>query len=61
MSWEGETIIIGEMIGYAYESIVSCLIKNFCQAIVAILREESVTKLFPKRKEDFRQVLIDME
>ena len=51
---------IGEMTGYA-ESTVSCLIKEVCQAIVEILWEESVTKLFPKPEEDFRQDLIDME
>ena len=39
---------IGEMTGHA-ESTVSCLIKEVCQAIVEILWEESVTKLFPKR------------
>ena len=50
---------IGEMTGYA-ESTVSCLI-TICQAIIEILWEESVTKLFPKREEDFRQALIDME
>ena len=47
------------MTGYA-ESTVSCLI-TICQAIIEILWEESVTKLFPKREEDFRQALIDME
>ena len=51
---------IGEMTGYA-ESTVSCLIKEVCQAIVEILWEESVTKLFPKPEEDFRQALVDME
>ena len=51
---------IGEMTGYA-ESTVSCLIKEVCQAIVEILWEESVTKLFPKPEKDFRQALIDME
>ena len=51
---------IGEMTGHA-ESTVSCLIKEVCQAIAEILWEESVTKLFPKPEEDFRQALIDME
>ena len=51
---------IGEMTGYA-ESTVSCLIKEVCQAVVQILSEESVTKLFPKREEHFCQALIDME
>ena len=48
------------MAGYA-ESTVSCLIKEVCQVIVEILLEESVTKLFPKREEDFLQDLLDME
>ena len=43
------------------ESTVSSLIKEVCQAIVKILWEESVTKLFPKREEDFRQTLTNME
>ena len=51
---------VGEMTGYV-ESTVSCLIKEVWQEIVKILWEESVTKLFPKREEDFRQALIDME
>ena len=50
---------IGET-GYA-ESTVSCLIKEVRQAIVKILSEEIVTKLFSKREEDFRQALVDME
>ena len=56
----GYNYTIGEMTGYA-ESTVSCLIKEVCQAIVEILWEESVTKLFPKREEVFRQAPIDME
>ena len=48
------------MTGYAVSS-VSCLIKEVFQAIVKILWEESVTKLFPRRGEDFRQALINME
>ena len=51
---------IEEMTGYA-ESTVSCLVKEVCQPIVKILWKESVTKLFPKCQEDFRQALFDME
>ena len=37
------------------------LCAEVCQAIVEILWQESVAKLFPKREEDFRQALIDIE
>ena len=47
---------IGKMNGRA-ESTVNFLIKDFCQAIVEILWEKSVAKLFPKQEEDFRQLL----
>ena len=47
---------IGKMNGRA-ESTVNFLIKDFCQAIVEILWEKSVAKLFPKQGEDFRQLL----
>ena len=57
MNWEGKTITTGEMTGYAYESTVSCLIKKFCQAIVEILKEESVTKLFQNAKRTFLKFL----